>query len=184
MSCGLREWLHRLLADRKLTPEMEANRCAISARDCGDAKAYLDAYLELKRDDDGSGTSKFSTHQEGLLIAAIVSYSRAFTESRHVQFAAQQMKVNLGSVFKNDASTIELHKNVLKTRNQAVAHSDWIVRNTELLEATKNGEVLRAYSVVDYSKGIDTAAFRSMAETMQNHFRNQAFDRDVTGANS
>lgn len=182
MSCGLQVWLRSFRTGRRLTPEMEANRCAISARDCNDAMKYLDAYLVLKQKDDVSGTSEFSIHREGLLIAAIVSYSRAFTNSRPVQFAVSKANVNLGKVLGNDTSKIKLHKSILNKRHKAVAHSDWDYRNTELLESTKNNGVSRTYSVVDYSHGIDIGMFRSMAETMRNHFRHKAFDRDVANA--
>lgn len=177
---ALRDWLHTFRGPQ-LTPEMEANRCAISARDCDDAKEYLDAYLELKQKDDDSGTSEFFMHREGLLIAALVSYSRAFTESRPVQFAVTKAKVNLGDVFDNDPSRIKLHKAVLNKRHKAVAHSDWEYRNTKLVEATKNS-VSRQHSVVDYGEGIDIEMFRGMAKAMRNHFRHQAFDRDVASA--
>lgn len=178
---ALRYWLCTFRSPQ-LTPEMEANRCAISARDCDDAKEYLDAYLELKQKDDDSGTSEFFTHREGLLIAAIISYSRAFTESRPVQFAVPKAKVNLGSVFGNDASQIKLHKAILKKRHKAVAHSDWEYRKTKLVEVTKNRGVSRQHSVVDYGEGIDIEMFRQMAEDMRNYFRHQAFDRDLASA--
>lgn len=184
MACGLQAWLRIIRTGQRLTPEMEANRCAISARDCNDAKKYLDAYLVLKQKDDDSGTNEFSVHREGLLIAAIVSYSRAFTESRSTQFAVSKAKVNLGNIFGNDTSRIKLHKFILNKRHKAVAHSDWEHRNTKLLEATKNILSSRGYSVVGYSHGIDIAIFRSMAETMRDHFRHKAFDLDVASATS
>ena len=164
-----------------ITREMEANRCAICARDCDAAMEYLDACLELKDKDVDSGTSEFFTHREGLLIAAIVSYSRAFTESRGEPFAAPKLKVNLGKVFSNDSSKIELHKLILNRRNKAVAHSDWQYHRSELREVTEKG-VLRKNSVVMYGEGIDIGIFRNIAEEMRNHFRFEMYDRDVSGA--
>jgi len=81
---------------------MDANRCAISARDCAEAKEYLDAFIELKDNNEDSGTSEFFTHQDGLLVAAIVVYSRAFTDSRSGSFATPKIKVNLGKIFGGD----------------------------------------------------------------------------------
>lgn len=164
-----------------ITREMEANRSAISARDCDAAMKYLDACLELKEKDVDSGTSEFFTHREGLLITAIVSYSRAFTESRGEPFAAPKLKVNLGKVFGNDSSKIELHKLILNRRNKAVAHSDWQYHKSELREVTKKG-VLRKNSVVMYGEGIDIRMFRNIAEVMRNHFRFEMYDRDVSGS--
>jgi hypothetical protein len=160
---------------------MEANRYNISAGDCNDAKEYLDAYLELKEKDDDSGKSEFWKHREGLLVAAIVSYSRPFTKSRRVAFAVRRASVNVGKVFANDESRIKMHEIILDLRHKAVAHSDWEYRNTELVEATET-QVSRHNSVVDYHAGIDIEVFRSMAEAMRNHFRHQMYDRDVANA--
>lgn len=158
---------------------MEANRCAISARDCDAAMKYLGAYLELKEKDDSSGTSEFFTHGEGLLIAAIVSYSRAFTESRAGPFAVPRLKVNLGTIFANDSSKIKLHKLVFNKRNKAVAHSDWQYHMSELWEVTKQNGVLRKQPDVMYGEVIDIGLFKSIAETMRDHFRYEMYSRDV-----
>lgn len=174
----IRQCVRKWKVGETVTSAMLANRCAISASDCQDARAYLEAYSELGGNDDPNGSSLFVC-REALLMAAIVSYSRAFTDSRGKQFAASKVKVNLGEVFKNDHSKIELHKHVLDKRHRAVAHSDWAYRETKLLEASKVGGTLRRKSVVDYSEGIDIKMFREIAEIMRDHFRHQAYDRDV-----
>ena len=161
---------------------MEANRCAISSRDCDAAIEYLDAYLELKEKDDESGTSEFFAHREGLLVAAIVSYSRAFTESNGQSLAAPKLKVNLGKVLSNDSSKIQLHKLILNRRNKAVAHSDWQYHKSELLDASKEKGVLRKSSVVIYGKDIDIGKFRNMAEIMRTHFRSEMIGRDLSSS--
>lgn len=99
----------------KANREMIANRCNISSNDCELAREYLDALIELQEKDKDSGTSKFFMHREGLLIAAIVSYSRAFTASRGKEFAAPLVKVNLGRVFENDTRKIELQVHIEQT---------------------------------------------------------------------
>ena len=163
-----------------ITREMEANRSAISARDCDAAMEYLDALLELQVKDEKSGTSEFFTHREGLLIAAIVAYSRAFTESRGKPFATPKLKVNLGKVFSKDHSKTKLHNLILNRRNKAVAHSDWQYHKSELQEVTKEKGVLRKHSVVMYGEGIDIEMFRNIAEIMRTHFRFEMYDRDVS----
>ena len=163
-----------------ITPEREANRSAISGRDCNTAMEYLDAYLELQKKDEKSGTSEFFTHCEGLLIAAIVAYSRAFTESRSEPFATPQLRVNLGKVFSKDHSKITLHNLILNKRNKAIAHSDWEYHKSELLEATKEKGVLRKHSVVRYGERIDIGLFRNIAEIMSTHFSSETYDRDVS----
>jgi hypothetical protein len=154
----------------KETSAMVANRCNISANDCADAEEYLNAYLELQEKDKDTGTSEFFTPREGLLIAAIISYCRAFTSSRGSEFSVSQVKVNLESVFNNDALKIEQHKRILDRRNKAIAHADWKYHQTELIEVTDNRGVLRKRPCVIYDEGIDKVLFLEMAKLMRQHF--------------
>lgn len=163
----------------KLTPEMEAHRCTISARDCDAARMFLEAYEGLKEKDNQSGTNEFSTHREGLLLAAIVSYSRAFINSDGEEFATRKVKVDLDKVFKKDARKIKLHNTILERRNNAVAHSTWKYNETKVIEASQRKWVLRKSAVVDYGKGIDLEVFRDIAETMCEYFQGQALERDI-----
>ena len=158
-------------AASKLTKAMKANRCNISSNDCDMAKEYLEALTELQEKDEDSGTSEFFTHKEGLLIAAIVSYSRAFTPSRGKEFATPLVKTNLGQIFENDTLKIELHKHIINKRNKAAAHSDWEFHTTELIEVTEGGGTLRRRPTVMYGEGIDIPLFMEMAEIMSQHFR-------------
>ena len=162
----------------KPTEAMIANRCSISSNDCEMAKEYLEALTELQEKDKDSGTSEFFTHSEGLLIAAIVSYSRAFTSSRGKEFAAPLVKVNLGHIFENDTLKIELHKHILNKRHKAVAHSDWEFHTTELIEVNDNGGVLRRRPTVMYGEGIDIPLFLEVTEIMSQHFRWEQHSRD------
>jgi hypothetical protein len=158
---------------------MEANRCNISSNDCNMAKEYLDALIELREKDEESGTSEFFTHREGLLIAAIISYSRAFTASRGKEYASPLVKVNLGNAFQHDQEKINLHKRILNKRHKAVAHSDWEFHTTELVEITDTGGVLRRRPVVMYGEEIDIGLFREIAESMCHHFRWEQHMRDT-----
>ena len=90
-SC-FKEWYRNFMKKQQITSAMEANRCAISAIDCDDAKEYLEAYQELQEKDAASGTSEFFTPREGLLVAAIISYSRAFTNSHGGEFSSPKAK--------------------------------------------------------------------------------------------
>jgi hypothetical protein len=170
---------------QRVTPEMEANRADISANDCDEAVKYLSAFLDLKEKDDDSGTSEFFTHREGLLVAAIVAYSRPFIGSFGGEQIAPKLKVNLGKVFNHDRSNIDLHNRILEIRHKAVAHSDWKYRQSTLMEAIyEQGvpSVRRRASVVTYSQGIDVQLFVRIAEIMRGHFRREMFDRDLTQA--
>ena len=166
------------MAEPTLTQEMIANRYSISSSDCETAGQYLEAYLELEELDEEKGGSYYFTHREGLLVAAIVSYSRAFTESRGQGRAAPVAKVNMGQVFDNDTNKIQLHKLILHKRNKAVAHADWEFHQSEVADRTVNG-VLRRRPAVIYGQGIDIPLFKQMSETMCQHFRYEQHVRDI-----
>lgn len=164
----------------EITNEMIANRCMINSNDCAEAEEYLNALFELKNRDENSGASEFYYHQEGLLAAAIISYSRAFIDSRGQQLSASKVRVNLGKVFEHNQNKIKLHKLILDKRHKAVAHSDWSYRKTSLIEVTDGKNTLRKNSVVAYKNGIDLELFIEMAESMKMHFRKETFDKDIS----
>jgi len=160
------------------TPKMIANRCHISADDCVAAKTYLEAYLELERQDKTSESSNFFIHCEGLLIAAIISYCRAFTFSKSSGFAIGKVKMDLGKVFNYDTLKIEQHKRLLDKRNKAVAHADWTYHKTKLVEVV-NGGVLRKRPCVIYGQKIDINLFIEMTEIMRLYFSCKQYDLDA-----
>jgi len=180
-SC-FKEWYRNFMKKQQITSAMEANRCAISAIDCDDAKEYLEAYQELQEKDAASGTSEFFTPREGLLVAAIISYSRAFTNSHGGEFSSPKAKINLGQVFNNDRSKIDLHKLILKKRHKVVAHSDGEYRRSRFQGVTKIGATHRQQPVVIYGEGIDITEFISMAEKMGSDFRCKAHVLDISEA--
>jgi hypothetical protein len=159
----------------------EANRAAISSADCDAAVEYLDAYLDLKEkeNDDESGTSDYSVHREGLLLAAIVAYCRAVTKSKGNAFVTDQLQVDFAKVFNDDQAAIELHNLLIEKRNKAVAHSDWEYRRSEFDSITPAGGIVRTGTNVIYGEGIDIELFRTVARVMSDHFHFEAFKRDL-----
>ena len=168
-----------MMSDKKRM--QEANRAAISSSDCDAAVEYLDAYLDLKEKeiDDESGTSDYSVHREGLLIAAIVAYCRAFTKSDGKSFATDRLEVDVAKVFNNDQAAIKLHNLLIEKRNRAVAHSDWKYHRNEFDSVTPGGGIVRMGTNVAYGDGIDIELFNTMARLMSNHFHVEAFKRDL-----
>lgn len=108
------------------TPDNEliANRCYINADDCEQATKYLNACIELIEEDEEKGNSFYYDHIEGLLVAAIVSYGRAFRKSKGANNSAKLVDIDVSSVLGGDTRKIEMHENILKYRDQAAAHSD------------------------------------------------------------
>ncbi|MDQ6967226.1 MAG: hypothetical protein Q9M14_00910 [Mariprofundaceae bacterium] len=159
------------------TPKMIANRCHISANDCESAKKYLEAYFELKSQEKTSENS-FFIHCEGLLIAAIIAYCRAFTFSKSSGFAVGKVKVDLGKAFNYDTLKIEQHKRLIAKRNKAIAHADWAYHKTELVEVM-NGSVLRKRPCINFGEDIDKNLFIQMTKIMTLYFSCKQYDLDA-----
>lgn len=73
---------------------------------------------------------------------------------------------------------VSLHNLIIEKRDQAVAHSDWVYRNTELIDTEPYGGVLRKHSTVNYASGIDGAQFRELAHLLQRDYQWRGFDHD------
>jgi hypothetical protein len=158
---------------------MEANRCIVSSHDCSEAGEYLEALLELQELDEEAGNSKYFAHRQGLLLAAIVSYSRAFTKSKGGEKAVKKFPVDIDSVTSRDQELCDLHNLIIEKRDKAAAHSDWKYRQSERVEMEGVSGVSRKNSVVNYQSGIDIAAFQKLARLMEDHFRFTGYQRDT-----
>lgn len=158
---------------------MYANRCNINKCDCELAIKYLDAREELLEKDKELGTGEFFDHQEGLLVAAIISYARAFKRSRGRGDSAPFVEVECRKVFKGDERKIALHNLIIDKRDKAVAHSDAEYYKAELVEVQESGAVLRKQPCVIYGDGIDAALFKEIAEDMREYFLWEQHKSDV-----
>ncbi len=158
---------------------MEANRCIVSSLDCSEAGEYLKALSELHELDDEAGNSRYFVHRQGLLLAAIVAYSRAFTKSQGGENAVRKFAVDIDSVVADDRVLRDLHNLIIEKRDKAAAHSDWKYRQSERVEMERVSGVLRKNSVVNYQSGMDIAAFQRLAKLMEDHFRFAGYQRDI-----
>ena len=159
--------------------EKEANRFAICARDCEDAIRYLECALELQAKDEDEGTSQYWDAREASLIAAIISYGRAFTKSKHDGTSVSIVKVDLDSVLGGDASKLFLHELILDRRHKAAAHSAWEMRRSDRLEDSPGGGIMRRHTVVRYAEGIDLEEFKALANEMRDYFQWERHQRDL-----
>jgi hypothetical protein len=149
---------------------LSSNRYHLSKKDCDAALKYLHACVELKKHDEESGKNHYSCHQEGLLIAAIISYSRPFKSSRSKSSAAPSITVDLLQVFNGIEDHVRLHNRIIELRDKAVAHSDWEFHHTKLIESSSEiSPVHRKSSVVHISTEIDLEMFVRIADIMTLH---------------
>ena len=160
------------------TVVQQANRCIVNSRDCEEAEKYLEIAIELAENDNNSGTSEHHTARQGLVLAAMVSYARAFTKSYSDGRAAALVTVDVAQVLAERTELVELHNTVMERRNKAGAHSDWEFRKSERVEMEDIEGVLRRNSIVDYQERIDLNSFHDLAKRMKEHFRWEGFARD------
>jgi hypothetical protein len=158
---------------------LEANRYHLSKKDCEAALKYLYACVELKKKDEESGENQYSCHQEGLRIAAIISYSRPFKRSESKGFAAPSITVDLPQVFNSVEDHVSLHKSIIERRDKAVAHSDWEFHNTKIVESSPDTSLVsRKSSVVHFSE-IDLEMFITIAKAMALHCSCRSYEIDT-----
>jgi hypothetical protein len=160
-------------------PIKEANRCIVSSLDCREAVEYLDALVELQEMDEEAGNSKFFTHRQGLMVAAIVSYSRAFSKSYGGGKSTSKFELDIDVAVGKDPKLRALHDLIIERRDKVAAHSDWEYRQSEQVKMEGVAGILRKNSVVNYQDEIDTDIFRNLAKVMEEHFRFAGFDRDI-----
>ncbi len=162
------------------TPDNEliANRCYINADDCEQATKYLKACIELAEEDKEKGISFYYDHIEGLLVAAIVSYGRAFRKSKGANNSAKLVNVDVSIVFDGDSNKIEVHEKILKYRDQAAAHSDDEFYSSKLQKVEGNVSY-RKGKIVDFVGSINAKLFLDVANQMCGYFRKRGHEFDV-----
>lgn len=158
--------------------ELIANRCHINADDCEQATKYLNACIELAEEGEEKAISFYYDRIEGLLVAAIVSYGRAFRKSKGSNNSAKLVSVDVSSVFGGDSQKIEMHEKILKYRDQAVAHSDDEFYSTKLQKVEGNTSY-RKGKTVDFVGSINAELFLDAAKQMCSYFMKRGYDFDV-----
>jgi hypothetical protein len=159
---------------------LEANRYHLSAKDFNAALKYLHACVELKEKDEESGKNQYSCHQEGLLIAAIISYGRPFKRSWSKDFATPSITVDLPQVFNAVEDHVSFHEHIIELRDKAVAHSDPKFHKTELVKSPPDTSLVhRKSSVVHCSEIVDLEMFITIAKAMALHCSCRSYEIDA-----
>ncbi len=152
---------------------MEANRAHLCSKDCNAANEYISSLIEYSANSDFSHKIK-----QSLMVAAIISYGRAFTTSRGDENIASNIKFNIGIATGNDESLMTLHKIVMNNRHKAVAHSDSEFYQSENVEVRPNG-ITRKSNIVGYGDNIDPQLFLKLSSVMGTYFMSRAMDIDI-----
>jgi len=129
-----------------------------------DVKRYLAAARDLRRLQEARGTSEYYNHCEAILVAAVVAYSRPFVRSHSESAADLKLRPDKLGMFDNRPDLASLHELVITTRSEAVAHSDWKHRFTEVKDYNYKGGILRRLSTFDVTGVISLDAFQELVD--------------------
>lgn len=139
--------------------ELQFNRISISTKDFQEAQEFL---KEL-------GDNQSLVVQKALLGAAIVSYSRPFTNNRSGK--SPKATNSLPSNMLKDLSKREReqHKKILVLRNTGVAHSDFDRKPTKRVPSKGSGVLISSKPFNPLSEGIDIKMFKDMAKKLESY---------------
>lgn len=120
-----------------------ANRLALAAADCLDAKRYLEIVLERKARKVKDHGRRHFDYLDTLVLSAVVVYARSFKKSKSAGRAISFLRPSEHGLFATRPELEAFHNAVVSERDQSVAHSDWVVHQTELYQTS-----LDSYSVM------------------------------------
>lgn len=156
--------------------EKQFNRTNISIKDLEQTIKYLERLNKIPVDSDD-----FSV-RSALLIAAIISYSRPFSNNSEHDLATGKQKFT-GKEVKNlkkeiGESVITYHDKILNLRNTAIAHSEYINNPTQRVNeySTGNGFLIKSRSFDILSVDLNTSIFLKLTEQVKKIFENKLSD--------
>jgi hypothetical protein len=137
----------------------QLNRARLSSDDFEEASQYI-ANIDDVQDD---------VLKRALLTAAIVAYSRPFTNNSGGlgKHATSQLSVSLRRLF--TVKELEFHDKLLALRNEVVAHIDYDRKPVRRLEGTAAGFTMSGKPFDLLSERIDVKLFREMCAALKQH---------------
>jgi len=149
----------------ELPIELKAlNRYFIAHKDLEEARRYLLAYIDLM----ANSNPNYQDHCEAILKAVVVAYSKPFTESYGRGFATKLVQAEELESLKYEA--LKLHKDLLDRRNTAIAHSDWKVINSIIIDQEGTSQ-LRKTPIYQIQEKLDIKAFLDLINNVSKECR-------------
>jgi hypothetical protein len=130
--------------------ELQFNRASLSDDDTCEAHQYLEAYTETDQ----------AIIKRGLMIAAIVAYSRPFLKSDG-SGATQKVSLKLEKDLSPDEYV--LHNKVINLRNRVAAHTDYDLRPVKRIPSTSTGFGVSFVPIEQVLEELDHMAFKNLA---------------------
>ena len=144
--------------------KLTANRLSLGHQDMLDVKRYLAAAHDLRRVQESRGTSEYYDHCEAILVAAVVAYSRPFVRSHSNSAADAKIVPDRLGIFEQRPDLASRHARIIAVRSEAVAHSDWKHRFTEVKDYNYKGGILRRLSTFDVTGVVNIDELQELVE--------------------
>jgi hypothetical protein len=144
------------------TLEKQFNRTSISINDFSQAEKYLEFLSKAE-------LPQLDILRSSLLVAAIISYARPFSDNNAHEKATGKLKVSEKEIRQVIGKRgLELHKKVLGLRNRAIAHSEYDMNPTRLVEkhVGEHGFVLTSRFFNILGEEIDPNLFLKLSQKM------------------
>ncbi len=154
------------------TLEKQFNRTRISINDLEQAGEYLDFLIN-------AGSPQPDILRSSLLVAAIVSYARPFTDNNAHDKATGRLNVSDKEIRQLVGKQgLELHKKILDLRNRAIAHSEYDMNPTSRVEkhAGEHGFVLKSRFFNILGKELDYNLFLNLSRKLKGYLDGKLFD--------
>lgn len=161
--------------------EKLANKVFLAARDMGEVGDYLWSLKEIAKNRGNLSEYRLKKAMDAMLIAAIVVYSRHFTNTYSLGNASRCLKPEEIKLFDGRPELAALHEKIIGLRNQAIAHADWNYYPTALVKSDE--EILgfsREFNRIDYMALIDTVKFEELVEHNWKVISDSAYLQDST----
>lgn len=146
--------------------EQQFHRVCMSDEDVFEAYEYLNAI-------DQNSTNAV---RQGMLVAAIVAYSRPFLNSNGREKSSKKVSLRLESELTGEEQ--KLHQEVLNLRNGAIAHSDYNLRPVTRWTGVSEGSTISFTPMPKILEGFDEEKFRDLAYQVMMLFKKKRKELD------
>lgn len=159
--------------------EKLANKVFLAARDMGEVGDYLWSLKEVAKNGGNLNEYRLKKAMDAILIAAIVVYSRHFTQTYSYGNTPKRLHPEDINLFDGRPDLAELHGKILALRDQAVAHADWDYYPTSLVQLDEGGLGFnREFNRIDYMALIDITKFEELLHHTWKVISDSAYIRD------
>jgi hypothetical protein len=128
-------------------------RAYISIKDLAQCASYLDVFEKVTD----------PIVRRGLFTAAVIAYARPFSENKSHRLAAPKAPISLKRLTSDQRI---LHARLCDIRNKAIAHSDYELNPSELLEFYNTGFLVESRFYEPLNEQIDVKSFQALVQAI------------------